>query len=686
MSSHRRQRSPSPDRRPSAVMPKIDKEDLITILDRNQRADLAVLVSQITESMRNAILNNLSDSTDTQQQSNEAIEKDRLKSYYSYENAPQTYSITNDRVGNQQGDLAFEIRYPKLRRDAIRYFDTWRDSVVLRVGEIINKPNIEAIEEPTNLAAKGGMSKEQGTLRKLNKLEKLDQLDEGAENLRMIYTPLETPLVSLPVAKKLLILHSILLLLLSLEHYNALSRVLLLYITSSLKLSERDLSDYEAKVARTLLDTAVMMSADEDTREKAEQGRTGRKWKVALASVAGAALIGITGGLAAPLIAAGIGTAMGGLGLGATAAAGYLGTLASSGVIVGGLFGAYGGRMTGRMMDKYAREVEDFAFIPIRGSNHRHDNEKEVAYGDHRLRVTIGISGWATNKNDVIIPWRVISSESEVFALRWELQALSNLGSAIETLVTSAAWTLASRELLARTIFAQVMSAVLLPLGLMKLASIVDNPFSVAKARADKAGEVLADALINKAQGERPVSLVGYSLGSRVIYSCLQNLAKRYAFGLVDTVILMGSPIPSSRIAWCRMRSVVCGRLVNVYSKNDAVLALLYRASSAQFGIAGVQAISDILGVENVDASDLISGHLKYRYLIGKILMKIGFDETDPEEMTQEVSALKVHNREERERTHNERQADMESLTNEPETKTTMRDSHIKDGKPTDTQ
>ncbi len=42
-----------------------------------------------------------------------------------------------------------------------------------------------------------------------------------------------------------------------------------------------------------------------------------RKWKIGAAGVAGAALIGITGGLAAPLLAAGIGTVLGGIGLGA---------------------------------------------------------------------------------------------------------------------------------------------------------------------------------------------------------------------------------------------------------------------------------------------------------------------------------------------------------------------------------
>ena len=74
-------------------------------------------------------------------------------------------------------------------------------------------------------------------------------------------------------------------------------------------------------------------------------------------------LVGNTGGRAAPLGAAGVEGLMGGLGLGLTAAAGYLGALAGPGVLVGSLFGAYGGRMTGKMMDENARETEDLAFL-----------------------------------------------------------------------------------------------------------------------------------------------------------------------------------------------------------------------------------------------------------------------------------------------------------------------------------
>lgn len=75
----------------------------------------------------------------------------------------------------------------------------------------------------------------------------------------------------------------------------------------------------------------------------------------------------MTGGLAAPLVAAGVGIVMGGLGTGIPIIGGYLGALAGSSVLTGGLFGAYGGKMIGRMMHQYAREVKDFSFAPKHG-------------------------------------------------------------------------------------------------------------------------------------------------------------------------------------------------------------------------------------------------------------------------------------------------------------------------------
>ena len=641
----------------NAPAPASDKgQDLSSVLDRSQRGDLTILVALITKNMRDTMERNFS----VQDKSEEDLSSDKPAPGDhdgATTPAPQPAETKEDTTSLPSAEEKMHsgssfLKDHELTTGAFSFFDDWRDSLLLRVGEVVNKDfegseGEEADDKPQDAT--------QADVR-------VEINERSVAKLRKIYPPVETSLSELPMAKKLLVLYSLLLLVLSLKHYNSLSRVLMLHIASSLGLDIKILNDNEVKIARTLLDTALKLPANADEHAQNRKSDSSRKWKVGLASVAGATLIGVTGGLAAPLVAAGLGTVMGGLGLGATAAAGYLGALAGSGVIVGGLFGAYGGRMTGRMMDKYAREVEDFAFIPLRGPRRRTENEKEAAQQDHRLRVTIGVTGWAKAEEDLVFPWRVIGSESEVFALRWELESLLNLGHAISALVTSTAWGIAGQEILSKTIFASIMSAVMLPVGLAKVAKVADNPFSVAKARADKAGVVLADALINKVQGERPVNLIGYSLGSRVIYSCLQTLAKRRAYGLVESVILMGSPIPSNTDHWRTMRSIVSGRLVNVWSENDGVLALLYRTSSLQLGVAGLEPVEGLSGVENLDVSTVVSGHLRYQYLLGRILNVIGLQSIDIYEASREEAILATQDRQqEEERARNEQQVTAET-------------------------
>lgn len=271
------------------------------------------------------------------------------------------------------------------------------------------------------------------------------------------------------------------------------------------------------------------------------------------------------------------------------------------------------------MVDQYAREVEDFRFIPLKDEWGTRGENKQ----DRRLRVTIGINGWLDSKVDITKPWRCLGDDSEPFALRYEMKSLMGLGQSLKELVSSYAWNTVKVEILKRTVLATLWSA-LWPAYLLSMAAAVDNPFNLAKNRSEKAGEILADALINKVQGERPVTLVGYSLGARVIYSCLRSLARRHAFGLVDTVVFVGAPVPSNKQHWQMMRTVVSGKMFNVYSENDYLLAFLYRATSIQLGVAGLQEIKDIEGVENLNLSDEIQGHMRYAKIIGNILARCG--------------------------------------------------------------
>lgn len=185
-----------------------------------------------------------------------------------------------------------------------------------------------------------------------------------------------------------------------------------------------------------------------------------------------------------------------------------------------------------------------------------------------------------------------------------------------------------------------VLAEALAPLGLLKAGALIDNPFTIAMERSDKAGKVLAHALIDKVQGERPVTLVGFSLGARVIYSCLEELAVHNAFGLIENAILMGAPVPSSETSWRRMRAIVAGRLINVYTQKDMLLGYLYRAHNLQLGVAGLQAITSVPGIENQDVSSIVTGHNQYRFAVGPILKDLNFADLDLEQVQREQDEL----------------------------------------------
>ena len=163
-------------------------------------------------------------------------------------------------------------------------------------------------------------------------------------------------------------------------------------------------------------------------------------------------------------------------------------------------------------------------------------------------------------------------------------------------------------------------------LVLTKLGYLIDNPWSNALDRARSAGRVLADVLIHRHLGVRPITLIGFSLGARVIFYALLELAKQKQFGIVQDVFLLGATLTVTQNMWCETRSVVSGRYVNAFARNDWVLNYLFRATSGGVGaVAGLRPIEGVPGIENVDVTDKIAGHMSYRTFMPLILDQLGF-------------------------------------------------------------
>ncbi|KAH6676079.1 DUF726 domain-containing protein [Plectosphaerella plurivora] len=454
------------------------------------------------------------------------------------------------------------------------------------------------------------------------------------------YPSLPTPLSALPLDRRKLCLHLMLLTVISMDAYSSFSRIFMLYFTSSLHLPLQAIQEDEVRLGRGLGKAAEDLDLGFVAQQKTTESKKSRKWKAA-----GASLIATQGaGLAEPFVWAGMGCIPGSTqtGISHATVAKILGNVAHNGIIVGNIVGIYAGRETGTMIDQYAKDSTDFAFLSLNAdSSESYRDSSNVAAEKRRMRFVLGIGGWLTYKDGSADPFKCLRSPSaESFALRYEVYNLMALGTSLEQIIfRSNMWTAISKEMA----YCDVYSCLLnnkWPLGMLRLSKVIDNPWNVGMTRCEKAGMALAECIGRKIQGDRPVSLVGYSLGARVIYTCLMALAERRQFGLIENVVLIGAPIPADPRLWLSMKSVVHGRLVNVWSENDWLLGFLFRTANLEYGVAGLQPVSGMDGVENYNASALIKGHLRYQYTMGKILKSIGWEDVDQAQVVEDEATL----------------------------------------------
>lgn len=377
----------------------------------------------------------------------------------------------------------------------------------------------------------------------------------------------------------------------------------------------------------TIVATSAMAILKEE-EAKQEEAQTPKskwaKWKrggiIGAAAVTGGTLMAITGGLAAPAIAAGFGALAPTLGAiipvigasGFAAAATAAGSVAGS-VAVAASFGAAGAGLTGTKMARRTGSIDEFEFKAI-GENHNQG----------RLAVEMLISGFVFEEEDFVRPWEGQTDNSERYALQWESKHLIAVSTAIQDwLKSKLAMTLMQQGAM-MTVLSGLLTALVWPAALLTLTDFIDSKWSIAVDRSDKAGILLAEEVLLKGlQGHRPVTLLGFSLGARVIFKCLQVLSKSEKnAGLVERVVLLGSPIAIKDENWEAVRKMVSGRFVNAYSTDDWTLGVAFRASLFSRGLAGIQPV-DVPGIENVDVTGMTEGHSSYLWATQQILEQL---------------------------------------------------------------
>ncbi|KAH7868552.1 uncharacterized protein C8R40DRAFT_823611 [Lentinula edodes] len=392
--------------------------------------------------------------------------------------------------------------------------------------------------------------------------------------------------------------------------YDSRSRSLLFRVGSHLSLSWWDIVVFEGRIVEAVgagEGVGESGTSDSDSTDGgggglqksesavADQVRRLRNRRIALlglATLGGGLVIGLSAGLLAPVIGVGLGTAFSTVGL--TGASTFLAGSAGAAVITtGGVLTGAG--IASKGMIRRTQLVRVFDVLPV------HQNQ--------RVSCVLCVPGFLNGAlDDPRLPFSVLDPVGgDVCAVLWEPEMIRETGGALGIL-TGEVISQIGQTVLQATVMGALMTALQWPIILTKLGYLIDNPWSNALDRARAAGLVLASVLRSRQLGVRPITLIGFSLGARVIFYALLELAKSGGYGIVQDVFLLGATLSVNTSLWEQTRSVVGGRYVNAYARNDWVLNYLFRASSAASGnvntVAGLRPIEGVQGLENVDVTD----------------------------------------------------------------------------------
>ncbi|WPG97966.1 Hypothetical protein R9X50_00074900 [Acrodontium crateriforme] len=472
------------------------------------RTDLVTLVALISDSMRRDIVASFSPLHTSNAASGETSD---ILIEFSEESVIQKRLSQNVQ---RQDSVLNRPETQHLRRIALKHFDKWQIDVLRRITEALSVTP-DAIRK-----ARAGAKARAEVTAKAKRDPECDQWAGMSENAEehiddmehhecIIPAGFEFDVLKLTKDEWTVVLDSVLLLLISVQHFSAYSRVLISRVTRLFQLPASTLVEHESKVAEGLLDSAAtQLTTDASTQRQASNQAISR---------------GVIGALVAPILAGSLGTLMGDIGHGAIAS--LLGPLATNAVLVGVLFGAYSGMMTVNIMSKSAGEIKDFKFLPLADFDH----ESKTAPSSSASQD----DGMAQLK----LPENLINYKSQLVSA----DRFPNLAISFEP----------------RKVFS---TSRIESFGLQRET---DTPMRLSR----KTSETLQDYAVDSA---------GYQLLSLLV-------AGLWPFGILRAASVLDNP-------------------------------------SVQLGIAGVQRVDGVAGVENYDVTDMIDGHDKYRCSIVSIL------------------------------------------------------------------
>ncbi|KNZ50609.1 hypothetical protein VP01_432g9 [Puccinia sorghi] len=469
-------------------------------------------------------------------------------------------------------------------------------------------------------------------------------------------------------------------------NYSALDRQLIFHVAEGLGMDTTIVYEAEKLVAQELFfilqqaeQASNMKPADdaEGQQEEEEESSTERrlmktskaairaagrkkKWLRYLGAgagvIVGGVAIGLTGGLAAPVLAPFL------VGL----SGGALGFLATSGgaILIGTLFGLAGGGLThyshNILLDRAQRRlkgIDEFTFERLPDQDGEVDGDLPRIPSLHATIVSTGFLLTPTEYKDPWIPsFGKTIDRRDVYALKVETQALLSAGKDLESYIRDTLLQHGATEIIRHTVLASVCTALLLPASIYKAAVMaLDNEYQRTRDICEKAGILLAvgppefrspsissglidlmdlqDMIEQRAHGARPLTLIGSGMGSITVFRAILELSLRGRGAgefMIEQVILICSPLSPRASEWKTLRRMVTRRVVNVYSKNDWVLAILARLDSllsarSLHHVAGLAHLQ-LPHIQSLDVSDIVHGHLELNSKIPLILDRININ------------------------------------------------------------
>lgn len=212
--------------------------------------------------------------------------------------------------------------------------------------------------------------------------------------------------------------------------YDARSRTLLEKVGAALDVTWLQISRFEKRVTDSL---EMQERADKETWDESDHMEKRRKMALkrkymimGLATVGGGLVIGLSAGLLAPVIGAGLAAGLTTVGISGTSAflggAGGTALIASSATIGGSTIGM-------RASHRRTGAVQTFEYRPL------HNNKK--------VNLIVTVSGWMTGKvDDVRLPFSTVDPiMGDLYSVLWEPEMLRSMGDTINILATEVCFT-----------------------------------------------------------------------------------------------------------------------------------------------------------------------------------------------------------------------------------------------------